>query len=66
MVPLPANAIRGTRKPEAPVQKSADQVWRRKSWIFSNPMMQEHPSQQAKPTWKQETTGRRPTQVLNF
>jgi hypothetical protein len=23
-----------TRKPEAPVQKSADQVWRGKSWIF--------------------------------
>ena len=23
--------------PEAPVQKSADQVWRGKSWIFSDP-----------------------------
>jgi hypothetical protein len=27
---------RGTRKLEAPVQKSTDQVWRGESWIFIN------------------------------
>jgi hypothetical protein len=31
-----------------------------------NYLMQEHPSQQAKPTWKQKTAGRRPTQVFEF
>jgi hypothetical protein len=29
-------------------------------------MMQEHPSRQAKPTWKQKTAGRRPAQVFEF
>jgi len=28
--------------------------------------MQEHPSRQAKPTWKQETFGRRLAQVFEF
>jgi hypothetical protein len=30
-------STRGTKKLEAPVQKFEDQVWRRKSWIFSDP-----------------------------
>jgi hypothetical protein len=29
-------------------------------------MMQEHPSRQAKPTWKQKTARRRPAQVFEF
>jgi hypothetical protein len=28
--------------------------------------MQEHPSRQAKPTWKRKTAGRRPAQVFEF
>jgi hypothetical protein len=28
--------------------------------------MQEHPSRQVKPTWKQKTTGIRPMQVFEF
>jgi hypothetical protein len=29
-------------------------------------VMQEHPSRQAKPTWKRKTAGRRPAQVFEF